>query len=97
MAGFNVGDVDEVIHGRLRLGIMAQLVAASPLTFTELAQTLETTNGNLSVHLRKLEEAGYIDVQKGYSGRRPQTEVQLTGTGQTAWDEYLRAMRPLFQ
>ena len=96
MAGFDAGNVDETIHGRLRLGVMAYLSSASPVPFTELAQVLEATNGNLSVHLRKLEEAGYVAIDKGFEGRRPLTLVRLTDAGRDAWVKYLDALKPLF-
>lgn len=96
MPGFDAGDLDETIHGRLRLGVMAYLVAASPATFPEIARALEATNGNLSVHLRKLEEAGYVLIEKTFEGRRPMTTVSITAEGRAAWATYLEALRPLF-
>lgn len=96
MAGFDAGNIDETIHGRLRLGIMAYLGSVSPVSFTELANILEATNGNLSVHLRKLEEAGYIRIEKGFEARRPVTHVHITDAGRAAWAHYLDAMKPLF-
>ncbi|WOI53161.1 transcriptional regulator [Parvularcula sp. LCG005] len=96
MAGFDAGNVDETIHGRLRLGIMAYLTSVSPAPFTELAHVLEATNGNLSVHLRKLEEAGYVTTEKGFESRRPLTLVHLTDKGREAWASYLEALKPLF-
>ena len=96
MPGFDATGIDETIHGRLRLGVMAYLASASPANFTELARVLEATNGNLSVHLRKLEEAGYIRIDKSQEGRRPVTTVTLTETGRAAWDIYLNSLKPLF-
>ncbi|MEM9234380.1 MAG: transcriptional regulator [Pseudomonadota bacterium] len=96
MAGFDASGIDETIHGRLRLGIMAYLGSVSPAGFTELAQVLEATNGNLSVHLRKLEEAGYVRIEKGFEERRPITHVHLTEKGRMAWSTYLDALKPLF-
>lgn len=96
MAGFDASGIDETIHGRLRLGVMAYLASASPASFTELAAVLEATNGNLSVHLRKLEEAGYIKVEKGFEGRKPSTTISLTETGRSAWEIYLDSLKPLF-
>ena len=96
MPSFDSTDINETIHGRLRLGVMAYLVAASPASFTELAKILEATNGNLSVHLRKLEEAEYIVIEKSFSDRRPLTQVHLTEKGRTAWAQYLDSLRPLF-
>ena len=96
MAGFDAGGLDEVIHGRMRLGIMAYLAQTEPAGFTELAQVLGATNGNLSVHLARLERAGYVTLTKGTHARRPHTEVSLTGEGRRAWAAYLATMRALF-
>jgi DNA-binding MarR family transcriptional regulator len=91
----NLGDIDDVIHGRLRLGVMAYLSAVNPASFPELLEKTEATNGNLSTHLTKLESANYIRQEKGYKGKRPQTLVHLTETGRTAWIQYLETMRNL--
>lgn len=96
MAGFDAGHIDETIHGRLRLGVMAYLSSVSPAAFTELATALEATNGNLSVHLRKLEEAGYVRTERATGKGRPVTRIFLTGEGRAAWAHYLDALRPLF-
>jgi DNA-binding MarR family transcriptional regulator len=87
--------IDDVIHGRLRLGIMAYLSSVSPASFPELIRKTETTNGNLSTHLTKLESAGYVRQEKGYNGKRPQTLVHITQEGRTAWITYLNAMKLL--
>ena len=71
MAEFDIGKLDEVIHGRVRLGIVAYLASAEVADFTELKEALQTTQGNLSVHLRKLEEAGYVEIEKSFLGRKP--------------------------
>ena len=91
----NVGDIDEVIHGRLRLGIMAYLSAVNPANFPELLAKTGASNGNLSTHLSKLEVAGYVRQEKGYAGKRPQTLVHLTVPGRRAWIKYLDAMKEL--
>lgn len=91
----SISQIDEVIHGRLRLGIMAYLSTVSPASFPELIRKTETSNGNLSTHLTKLESAGYIKQEKGYSGKRPQTLVYLTNEGRQAWIIYLNAMKEL--
>tara|TARA_B100000768_G_scaffold72550_1_gene69578 strand:+ start:7758 stop:8114 length:357 start_codon:yes stop_codon:yes gene_type:complete len=91
----NVGDIDEVIHGRLRLGIMAYLSAVNPVSFSELLAKTGSSNGNLSTHLGKLEAAGYVRQEKGYAGKRPQTLVHLTVPGRRAWITYLEAMKEL--
>lgn len=87
--------IDDVIHGRLRLGIMAYLSVVSPASFPELIRKTESSNGNLSTHLTKLESAGYVRQEKGYSGKRPQTLVHLTDEGRSAWISYLSAMKLL--
>lgn len=94
--GFDASDIDETIHGRVRLGVMAHLSQASPAAFTELAQALGTTNGNLSVHLTKLEAAGYVTIEKRFAGRKPLTEAALTDEGRAAWSAYLDTLRALF-
>ena len=94
-ASFDIGDIDDVIHGRLRLGIMAYLSGAQVAEFNELKARLETTDGNLSVHLRKLEEARYVDIEKTYAGRKPLTRVRLTDKGRDAFVFYLDAIGKL--
>lgn len=95
MAEPSIKNLDDVIHGRLRLGVMAYLSAVNPASFPELLRKTESTNGNLSTHLSKLEAADYIRQEKGYKGKRPQTLVYLTDTGRKAWLDYLTAMRAL--
>ncbi|RZO18775.1 MAG: transcriptional regulator [SAR92 clade bacterium] len=87
--------IDEVIHGRLRLGIMAYLSAVNPASFPELLDKTGASNGNLSTHLSKLEAVGYIAQEKGYAGKKPQTLVHLTDSGRDAWINYLTAMQSL--
>ncbi len=91
----NLSAIDDVIHGRLRLGIMAYLSAVNPASFPELLKKTGASNGNLSTHLTKLESAGYIRQEKGYKGKRPQTLVHLTKSGRAAWIAYLDAMKDL--
>ena len=91
----NLSAIDDVIHGRLRLGIMAYLSAVNPASFPELLEKTATSNGNLSTHLTKLESAGYIRQEKGYKGKRPQTLVHLTENGRSAWVNYLEVMKAL--
>lgn len=90
-----IDDIDDVIHGRLRLGVMAYLSGVNPASFPELQSKTGATNGNLSTHLTKLEAAGFIRQEKGYKGKRPQTLVHLTEAGRSAWIEYLEAMKAL--
>ena len=87
--------IDEVIHGRLRLGIMAYLSAVNPASFPELLDKTGASNGNLSTHLSKLEAAGYVTQEKGYAGKKPQTLVHLTEAGRDAWIDYLGTMQSL--
>jgi DNA-binding MarR family transcriptional regulator len=92
---FQIGKIDEVIHGRVRLGVVAYLMAAQVADFTTLKTKLEVTEGTLSVHLRKLEDAGYVHVEKTYKGRRPLTLLRLTSEGEAAFRRYLKAMEKL--
>ncbi len=95
MDGFDIDDIDEVIHGRVRLGVMAFLSTAGEADFNEIKRRLQTTDGNLSVHLRKLEAAGYVAVDKSFVGRKPLTRLHLTEKGRTAFVGYLDAMSKL--
>jgi DNA-binding HxlR family transcriptional regulator len=92
---FDIGRIDEVIHGRVRLGIMAVLASVETADFNTLKARLQTTDGNLSVHLRKLEDAGFIAVTKRFQGRKPLTEASMTETGRRAFVAYLDAMAAL--
>ena len=82
-------DLDRLIHERIRLGIVSALAANEPLSFADLKRLLETTDGNLSVHARKLEEAGYIACAKRFEARVPRTEFRLTRAGREALTRYL--------
>lgn len=95
MASFDIGKLDDVIHGRLRLGIMAYLADAEAADFTELKDLLDATQGNLSVHLRKLEEAGYVAIDKSFVNRKPLTRVRMTPVGRKAFAAYLEAIAKL--
>jgi DNA-binding MarR family transcriptional regulator len=95
MASFDIGKLDDVIHGRLRLGIMAYLADAEAADFTELKDLLDATQGNLSVHLRKLEEAGYVAIDKSFVNRKPLTRVRMTPDGRKAFAAYLEAIAKL--
>lgn len=92
---FDIARIDDVIHGRVRLGIMAFLSGADSANFNELKARLQTTDGNLSVHLRKLEEAGFVQVGKRFEGRKPLTEARMTEAGRAAFVAYLDAMARL--
>ena len=89
--------LDRLIHERLRLGIVSALAGQSPLTFNALKKLLQTTDGNLSVHARKLEEAQYIRCTKSFEGRVPKTEYRLTATGRKALGKYLDHMESLIK
>ena len=95
MSGFNVDKLDDVIHGRLRLGVMVYLASAEVADFTELKNALDATQGNLSVQLRKLEDAGYIEIEKSFLNRKPLTRARLTAAGRQAFKEYLDVMAKL--
>ena len=95
MDDFDIEAIDEIIHGRLRLGIMAFLSTAETADFNTLKARLQATDGNLSVHLRKLEEAGYVAIDKSFAGRKPLTTVRLTTSGRAAFIRYLDAMARL--
>ena len=88
-------ELDRLIHERLRLGIVSALAATDRLTFTDLKTLLKTTDGNLSVHARKLEDAGYIACDKGFDGRTPRTEYRLTASGRRAFEKYLAHMEAI--
>lgn len=85
-------ELDQMIHERLRLGIVCTLAVHESLTFTELRDMLQTTDGNLSVQARRLEEAGYISCLKNFEGRKPKTTYKLTSRGRTALDDYLEVL-----
>jgi len=90
-------NLDRLIHERLRLGIISALAANESLTFSELKNLMNTTDGNLSVHARKLEEAGYISCSKYFEGRLPKTEYKLTPAGRSALENYLSHMESLIK
>lgn len=92
MARFDIGKIDDVIHGRLRLGVMAYLADAEVADFTELKTVLEATQGNLSIHLRKLQEAGYVTIDKSFLNLKPLTRVRMTEAGRQAFIAYLEAI-----
>ena len=97
MAAFDIGRIDDVIHGRLRLGIMAYLANSEVADFNELKAMLQATQGNLSIHLRKLEEAGYITIEKSFLARKPLTRARITSAGRKAFTQYLEAMSKLIE
>lgn len=88
----DLGKIDDVIHGRMRLGIMVYLADVETAEFTELKTVLEATQGNLSVHLKKLEEAGYVSIDKSFRDNKPLTQISITPTGRRAFAAYLEAI-----
>jgi DNA-binding HxlR family transcriptional regulator len=90
-------DLDRLIHERVRLGIVSALAVNRSLTFNELKAMLKTTDGNLSVHARKLEEADYVVCTKSFDGRLPKTEYRLTSSGRRALERYLNHMEALIR
>lgn len=96
MAGKPASDgLDRLVHERVRLGIVSALAAEERLSFGDLKAVLKTSDGNLSVHARKLENAGYIEVIKGFEDRKPKTEYSLTAKGRRALETYIDQMETL--
>jgi DNA-binding HxlR family transcriptional regulator len=90
-------ELEQLIHERMRLAIVSALAVSEALSFTELRQLLKTTDGNLSVHARKLEEAEYVSCRKFFDGRVPKTEYRLTVAGRRALERYLAHMEALIR
>lgn len=90
-------ELDRIIHERMRLGIVSALAANEHLTFNELKRLMKTSDGNLSVHARKLEEANYISCHKSFEGRTPKTEFAITATGRRALEQYINHMEALIK
>lgn len=95
--GASAAELDRLIHERLRLGIVSALAGNASLTFNELKEILKTTDGNLSVHARKLEDAEYITCEKSFDGRTPKTEFRLTDKGRRALGRYLDHMESIIR
>jgi DNA-binding MarR family transcriptional regulator len=93
----SASDLDRLIHERMRLGIVSALAVNESLTFGDLKKLLKTTDGNVSVHTRKLEEANYLTCRKSFEGRMPRTEYALTAAGKRAFDKYLTHMEALIK
>jgi DNA-binding MarR family transcriptional regulator len=92
---FDIDQIDEVIHGRIRLGIMAFLASAGKAEFNDLKSRMGATDGNLSVHLKKLEEAGYVTADKSFVGKKPLTTVSITEAGRSAYERWLQIIGKL--
>ena len=92
---FDIASIDEIVHGKVRLGVMATLAEAGSASFSVLKTKLGVTQGNLSIHLGKLERAGYIAIDKRFEGKKPLTLVRITPTGRNAFADYLDAIARL--
>lgn len=90
-------ELDKVIHERMRLGIISALAANEKLSFSDLKNLLNTTDGNIIVHARKLEDAGYVSMKKSFAGRMPLTEYKITAAGRKALEQYLNHMEALIK
>lgn len=97
VSDYDYREIDDVIHGRLRLAVMAYLSGAGTADFNELKAKIGGTDGNLSVQIRKLEDAGYLEVEKTFAGRKPQTRLSLTEKGRKAWIAYISRMEALMR
>lgn len=92
---FDIEDLDDMIHGRLRLGVMAYLAAAGTGSFAEIKARLKAADGNLSVQLHKLEDAGYVELERGFHNNRPHMTARLTAKGRDAFRSYLATLSKL--
>ncbi|MCF6238631.1 MAG: transcriptional regulator [Candidatus Marinimicrobia bacterium] len=90
MTDFEYQQIDDLIHSRIRLAVMAALTSMGPASFSLIKKTVGATDGNLSVHLRKLEEGGYLSVEKSFVNRKPVSIYNLTPTGQSAFKTYIQ-------
>lgn len=92
---FDIDDIDDTVHGRVRLGILSHLASAGQADFQELKRILRVTDGNLGTHLSKLESAGYVDVTKTFAGKKPLTQVMINRAGRDALLNYLNNINKL--
>ena len=97
MKDFDYHQLNDIIHSRIRLAIMSVLVAVDEAEFNFLKEKVKTTDGNLSVHLRKLEDAGYINVKKEFVGRKPVSSYSLTTKGRKAFEAYVESLEKLIK
>ena len=95
MEASSVSRLNAVIHERARLGIMSALAARTAMTFSELKALLDLTDGNLSVHLRILEQAGYVSIEKKFVDRKPQTSVKVSKKGRLAFEHYVEVLEEI--
>ncbi len=97
MKDFDYHQLNDIIHSRIRLAIMSVLVAVDEAEFNFLKEKVKTTDGNLSVHLRKLEDAGYVSVKKSFVGRKPVSTYKLTAKGRKAFEAYVENLEKLIK
>jgi DNA-binding HxlR family transcriptional regulator len=97
VSDFNYQHIDDVIHSRIRLAIMAVLIAVDEADFNFLKEKVQATDGNLSVHLKKLEEAKYVAVKKAFVDRKPQSRYKLTAQGRKAFEAYVEQLEKLIK
>ncbi len=97
MSNFDYHQLDEIIHSRIRLAIMSVLMTVDEAEFTFLRDLVNTTDGNLSIHLKKLEEAGYISVEKRFINRKPTTSYKLTPKGRQAFEAYIEKLEKMIK
>ncbi|HEX7030465.1 MAG TPA: transcriptional regulator [Gammaproteobacteria bacterium] len=95
MTEFDHSRLDDLIHSRIRLAVMAVLASVARAEFTFIRDRVNTTDGNLSTHLRKLEDSGYVEIRKRFEGRKPVTDVALTGKGRKAFAAYVAHLETL--
>lgn len=97
MTDFDYQQLDDIIHSRIRLAIMALLVSVDEAEFTFIREKTQATDGNLSVHLKKLEDAGYISVKKSFVNRKPASTYRITAKGHTAFEKYVERLEKLLK
>lgn len=97
MTDFNYHEIDDVIHSRIRTAIMAVLISVEEAEFTFIRNKINATDGNLSVHLKKLEEHKYISVKKEFVDRKPMTKYKITDEGRTAFEEYIKKLESIIK
>ncbi len=97
MKDFDYQKIDDIIHSRIRLAIMSVLISVDNADFTHIKKLVKTTDGNLSIHLRKLEEANYLTVSKSFKDRKPQTTYKLTKQGIKAFNDYVNKLEELIK
>lgn len=97
MIDYNYHDIDDVIHSRIRTAIMAVLISVEEAEFTFIRDKINATDGNLSVHLKKLEDHGYVSVRKEFVERKPVSRYQITNTGRKAFQEYIKKLESIIK